>query len=258
MRRLLAMLALASVALCALAPLTARASEAEIKLESAPIDVRDVASLQAGARSFVNYCLNCHSASLMRYNRLRDLGLSDRQIMDNLMFTADKIGEMMNIAMSRKDAAEWFGPAPDLSVIARSRGADWLWSYMRGFYRDADSPTGWNNTVFVGVGMPHVLWKLQGERVLKHEAMKDAAGNEMKDSHGSVIKTMTFQTIRPGALSPVEYDTVARDLVNFMVWMGDPSQVFRRQVGIVVITFLFGFILLTYFLYKEFWKDVHD
>lgn len=253
MTRFLALLAMAPLALWVLAPLAAGASEDEIRLESAPIDVRDVASLQAGARAFVNHCLNCHSASLMRYSQLRGLGLSDRQIMDNLMFTADKIGEMMTIAMTKKDAADWFGPAPDLSVIARSRGADWLWSYMRGYYRDAASPTGWNNTVFVGVGMPHVLWKLQGERVLK--PMKDAAGNEMKD--GNAIKTAAFQTIRPGTLSPVEYDTVVRDLVNFLVWMGEPNQVFRRQVGIVVVAFLFGFSLLTFFLYKEFWKDVH-
>lgn len=257
MKRLLVVAALALLGASVLVPQAAGASEAEVKLETAPIDVRDLASLQAGARMFVNYCLNCHSASLMRYNRLRDLGLSERQIMDNLMFNADKVGEMMTIAMTKKDAADWFGPAPDLSVIARSRGADWLWSYLRGFYRDAKSPTGWNNTVFEGVGMPNVLWKLQGERVLNQETLKDAAGREVTDAHGNVMKASRFQTITTGALSPVEYDTAVRDLVNFMVWMAEPNQVFRRQVGMGVVAFLFALVLITYFLYREFWKDVH-
>jgi len=233
------------------------ASEADIKLEAAPIDVRDAVSLQSGARTFVNYCLNCHSASLMRYNRLRDIGLTEQQIKDNLMFTADKIGEMMTIAMTRKDASDWFGPAPDLSLIARSRGADWLWSYFRGFYRDPSSATGWNNTVFQGVGMPHVLWQLQGDRVLKHEVVKDSTGREVKDGHGNIMKTVKFESVTPGALSPVEYDTVVRDLVNFMTWMAEPNQVLRKQVGIWVIFFLAILVALSYALYKEFWKDVH-
>jgi ubiquinol-cytochrome c reductase cytochrome c1 subunit len=232
-------------------------SEAEIRLEAAPIDVRDAASLQAGARTFVNYCLNCHGASLMRYNRLRDIGLTEQQIQDNLMFTADKIGEMMTIAMTRKDAAAWFGPAPDLSLIARSRGSDWLWNYFRSFYRDAGSPTGWNNTVFPGVGMPHVFWQLQGDRVLRHEVIKDAAGREVRDGHGNVIQSVKFESVSPGTLSPLEYDIVVRDLVNFMTWMAEPNQVLRRQVGIWVLFFLGILVALSYALYKEFWKDVH-
>jgi len=238
-------------------PLAAWASEAEIRLEAAPIDVRDSASLQAGARTFVNYCLNCHSASLMRYNRLVDIGLTEQQIKDNLMFTADKVGEMMNIAMTKKDAADWFGPAPDLSLIARSRGPDWLWNYFRGFYRDPNSPTGWNNTVFLGVGMPHVLWQLQGDRVLIEEVSRDVAGQPAKDSHGNVIKSVRFETVRRGALSSVEYDTVVRDLVSFMTWMAEPNQVLRKQTGIWVIFFLAILVALSYALYKEFWKDVH-
>jgi len=238
-------------------PLAAWASEAEIRLESAPIDVRDAASLQAGARTFVNYCLNCHSASLLRYNRLRDIGLTEQQIKNNLMFTADKVGEMMNIAMTKKDASDWFGPAPDLSLIARSRGSDWLWSYFRGYYRDPASPTGWNNTVFLGVGMPHVLWELQGDRVLIEEVSKDVAGLAVKDRHGNVIKSVRFETVRRGTLSQVEYDTVVRDLVNFMTWMAEPNQVLRKQVGIWVLFFLAILVALSYALYKEFWKDVH-
>ena len=238
-------------------PLAAWASEAEIRLDAAPIDVRDIASLQAGARTFVNYCLNCHGASLMRYNRLRDIGLTEQQIKDNLLFTAEKVGEMMNIAMTKKDAADWFGPAPDLSLIARSRGADWLWSYFRGYYRDPASPTGWNNTVFAGVGMPHVLWQLQGDRVLKEEISRDVSGNAAKDTHGNVIKTVKFEVVTPGTLSPAEYDTVVRDLVNFMTWMAEPDQVLRKQVGIWVLFFLAILIALGYALYKEFWKDVY-
>lgn len=265
MKKFLAVLAFAAPAVLVaplavglVAPLAAQASEVEVKLESAPIDVRDVASLQAGARTFVNYCLNCHSASLMRYNRLGDLGLSEQQIKDNLMFTADKVGEMMNIGMNKKDAAEWFGAAPpDLSVTARSRGADWLYGYLRGFYRDPSSATGWNNTVFDRVAMPHVLWQLQGERILKEEVVKDAAGKEAKDGHGNVMKIARFETVTPGALSSLEYDTTVRDLVNFMTWMSEPTQVLRKQVGVWVLFFLTLLVALSYALYKEFWKDVH-
>jgi ubiquinol-cytochrome c reductase cytochrome c1 subunit len=233
------------------------ASEAEIRLEPAPIDVRDAASLQAGARTFVNYCLNCHAASLMRYNRLVDIGLTEQQIKDNLLFTADKVGEMMNVAMTRKDAADWFGPAPDLSLIARSRGPDWLWSYFRGFYRDPATATGWNNTVFPGVGMPHVLWQLQGDRVMIEDISKDASGQPAKDSHGNVIKTVRFETVRRGTLSQIEYDVAVRDLVNYLTWMAEPNQVLRKQVGIWVIFVLGVLVALSYALYKEFWKDVH-
>jgi ubiquinol-cytochrome c reductase cytochrome c1 subunit len=256
MKEFLAVLALAASAVI-VAPV-ALASEGEVKLESAPIVVRDVASLQAGARTFVNYCLNCHSASLMRYNRLRDLGLSEQQIKDNLMFTADKVGEMMSIGMNKKDAADWFGAAPpDLSVTARSRGEDWLYGYLRGFYRDPSSATGWNNTVFDRVAMPHVLWQLQGERILKEEVVKDAAGKEARDGHGNVMKTARFEAVTPGTLSPLEYDTTVRDLVNFMTWMSEPTQVLRKQVGVWVLFFLAVLVALTYALYKEFWKDVH-
>lgn len=254
MKRFLGVLACVALGLI---PLSVQSSETEIKLEPAPIDVRDPVSLQAGARTFVNYCLNCHSASLMRYNRLKDIGLTEQQIKDNLMFTADKVGEMMTVAMTKKDAAAWFGPAPDLSLIARSRGADWLWSYFRGFYRDPNSPTGWNNTVFHGVGMPHVLWQLQGDRVLKEEVLKDSAGREVKDGHGNVMKTAKLETVSPGTLSTVEYDVVVRDLVNYLTWMAEPHQVLRKQVGIWVLFFLAVLVALAYALYKEFWKDVH-
>src|SRR5690349_23904491 len=148
-------------------------------LEQAPIDNHDVVSLQRGAKLFVNYCLNCHSASTMRYNRLVDLGLTETQVKDNLMFASDKLGAPMTVAMRPGDAKEWFGVAPpDLSVVARSRGADWLYAYLRSFYRDAKTPTGWNNAVFPNVSMPHALWTLQGERRMEVDEGKDLAGHE--------------------------------------------------------------------------------
>ena len=172
------------VAAVALSSSLAMANEA-MKLDPAPIDPRDVASLQAGARAFVNYCLNCHSASLMRYSRMRDIGLTDEQIKDNLLFSADKVGEMMNVAMSKKDGKDWFGASPpDLSVVARARGADWLYTYLRGFYRDSSTATGWNNLAFDRVAMPHVLWTLQGERVRTEVTLKDPSGKELGDGAG--------------------------------------------------------------------------
>ena len=232
--------------------------EEGMKLDAAPIDVRDVASLQAGARTFVNYCLNCHSASSMRYNRLEDIGLTEAQIKNNLLFTGDKVGDLMTVAMTRKDAKEWFGAAPpDLSVIARSRGADWLYTYLRNFYLDPKRPTGWNNLAFPGVAMPHVLWQLQGERALKEEPLKDSSGNPVKDEHGNPRMETKLETVVPGKLTPLEYDIVVRDLVNYLSWMSEPSQVLRKQVGIVVILALLLLVMFTWLLYREFWKDVH-
>jgi ubiquinol-cytochrome c reductase cytochrome c1 subunit len=253
MSRFITLLALVAVFLSPSAP----ASE-EVRLDRAPIDVRDVVSLQSGARTFVNYCLNCHSASAMRYNRLEDLGLTESQIRDNLMFAADKVGELMTISMTRKDAKDWFGVVPpDLSVIARSRGADWLYTYLRAFYRDPGNATGWNNLVFPGVAMPHVLWQLQGERIMKEEIVKDSAGREIKDEHGNSRKQVRFETLTPGLMTAIEYDVLARDLVNYLAWMAEPNQVTRKQVGIIVLFALLILVVLTYLLYREFWKDVH-
>ena len=236
----------------------ALASGGDIKLDHAPGDVRDVASLQAGARTFVNYCLNCHSASLMRYSSLRDIGLTDEQIKSNLLFTADKVGEMMNTAMVRKDAKEWFGTAPpDLSVIARARGADWLYTYLRSFYRDASTATGWNNTVFPRVAMPHALWQLQGEQVLKEEIIKEVDGKDVSDGHGSVRKHSKLEIVTPGILSATQFDVVAGDLVNFLVWVGEPHQVLRKQVGFWVLIVLGILIALTWLLKSAFWKELH-
>lgn len=230
-------------------PLLANASE-EVALDHAPVSLDNRASLQRGAHLFVNYCLNCHSANYMRYNRLRDIGLTEEQIKQNLLFTADKVGETMQVAMQPKEAKAWFGAAPpDLSVEARARGADWLYSYLRGFYRDDTRPTGWNNTVYDKVAMPHALWQLQGEQVLK---VQDAV-----DAHGRHVETHQLVLAKPGMLSPAQYDAAVADLVNYLVFMGEPAQTQRLRLGLIVLLFLGGLFVLAYYLKKEFWKDVH-
>jgi len=227
-------------------PIVAFASEEGPKLDKAPINLSDQASLQRGARIFVNYCLNCHSAASMRYSRMEDLGLTEDQIKENLMFAAEKPGELMTVAMTKKNAKTWFGATPpDLSVIARARGADWLYTYLRGFYRDDTRPTGWDNVVFDKVGMPHVLWSLQGEMV---PVIK-------KEGEHEVIERL--QLAKPGSVSLAEYDAMVGDLVNYLTWMGEPAQLQRKQLGLIVMAFLAIFFVVAYYLKKEFWKDVH-
>jgi ubiquinol-cytochrome c reductase cytochrome c1 subunit len=263
MNKLIAILLLAPAALfVSLAVLlgspAAMASEGGVRLDTAPINQADVISLQSGARTFANYCLNCHSASLMRWNRLMELGLTESQIKDNLMFSGDKVGELMNVAMSRKDAQQWFGAAPpDLSVIARARGADWLYSYLRGFYRDPARPTGWNNAVFENVGMPNPMWQLQGERVRVEQAAKSEKDKGGEGGHGGAVKAVSYEMVKPGSLTPVQYDETVRDLVNFLVYMGEPAATSRKQIGIIVLLFLLALWPLAYLLKREFWKDVH-
>jgi ubiquinol-cytochrome c reductase cytochrome c1 subunit len=230
------------------APLLAQASE-EVTLDHVQTNVEDKLSLQRGARTFVNYCVSCHSASFMRYSRLEDLGLTEKQIVANLMVTGEKPVETMTATMRREDAKAAFGVAPpDLTLIARSRGADWLYTYLRTFYRDPSRPTGWNNTTFPSVAMPNVLWEQQGQQVLKEEAGKEAA-------EGHAEKHLVMG--KPGKLSPAEYDAMVKDLVNFTVYMGEPAQTQRKITGIYVLFFLFFLTILAYFLKKEFWKDIH-
>lgn len=257
MKKLTAAL-LASMAVFIASPASlATASEGGARLDAAPINQADVISLQSGARTFANYCLNCHSASLMRWNRLMELGLTESQIKDNLMFSSDKVGELMNVAMSRKDAQQWFGAAPpDLSVIARARGADWLYSYLRGFYRDPARPNGWNNTVYENVGMPNPLWRLQGERVRVEQAAKKDGAKDGERAHGGAVRAVAYEMVRPGSLTPVQYDETVRDLVNFLVYMGEPAATSRKQIGIIVLLFLLAMWPLVYFLKREYWKDV--
>jgi ubiquinol-cytochrome c reductase cytochrome c1 subunit len=216
------------------------AASAGYRIDRSPHDPRDVVSLQAGARTYVNYCLGCHSLQYMRYQGLTELGISEAQVKEHLLFTAEKIGEpIRTTGVEPKTAKGWFGvPPPDLSVIARSRGADWLYTYLRTFYRDPKTVTGWNNAVFPNVAMPHALWTLQGER-------------------GWDPKEHRLTEISQGLLAPVEYDRTVRDLVNFLVYVGEPAAESRKAIGIVVLFVLLGVLFpLTYWLKKEFWKDV--
>lgn len=219
-------------------------AEQGVTLDTAPNRIDDLASLQRGAKLFVNYCLNCHSASSMRYSRLKDLGLSDAEIKNNLLFTTDKIGDTMTVAMRAADAKEWFGAAPpDLSVEARARGTDWLYTYLRTFYRDGTRPTGWNNLAFPNVGMPNPFWQLQGQRELKHV---DGA------EHGAA----QFVQITQGTMKPVEFDAAVADLVSYLDWMSEPAQRTRRQLGVWVLLFLGLFTVLAWRLNAAYWKDV--
>lgn len=237
-------------ALFAVLPLTALANTGNIQLDQAPVNLNNKASLQRGAQVFTNYCLSCHSANYMRYNRLQDIGLSEKQIKENLMLAGEKVGETMKIAMSQKDAKQWFGATPpDLTVIARARGADWLYTYLRGFYKDETRPTGWNNTVFDKVGMPHVLWEYQGTQVLKHEKVKDAKGHEHE------VSKLVLETA--GTKSPAEFNQMAGDLTNYLVYMGEPAKLERYRIGVFVLAFLAVLFVFAYFLKKEYWKDIH-
>lgn len=232
--------------LLAAAPALALAAGPAVPLDKAPVNPNDKESLQRGARMFVNYCLNCHSAASMRYARLTDLGLTEDQIKENLMFAAEKPGETMKVGMTKSDGKAFFGATPpDLSVIARSRGADWLYTYLRGFYRDETRATGWNNTVFDKVGMPHVMWSLQGEMVPVYK----------KHGEHEVIDRLVLA--KPGTVTLAEYDAMVGDLVNYLVWMGEPAQVQRKQLGVIVLLFLGIFFVVAYYLKKEYWKDVH-
>jgi ubiquinol-cytochrome c reductase cytochrome c1 subunit len=221
--------------------------------------VTDVAALQNGAQIFVNYCLNCHAASYMRYNRMRDIGVTEDQIKKNLMFATDKVGDTMKVSLDPKQAKDWFGGVPpDLTVIARSRaqfgmgsGADYLYTYLRTYYRDDTKPTGWNNLAFPNVGMPHVLWELQGQRTARFVDEKDP-----HDPKAVVHRFDGFETVSPGKLSALEYDQAVADLVAFLQWMGEPSQGKRLQIGVWVLMFLAVFTLLAWRLNAAFWKDV--
>ena len=245
------------IAALVLLPALALANEGTFPLDHAP-ERTELASLQNGAKLFVNYCLNCHSAAAMRYNRLRDIGLTEEQIKNNLLFTGDKVGDLMKVSMSAKDAKEWFGAAPpDLSVITRAKaseagsGADWVYTYLRTYYKDDTRPTGWNNMVFPNVGMPHALWELQGVRSVKFVDEKDA-----HDSGKTVHKFAGFTQVKPGKLSALEYDVAAADLVAYLDWMSEPAKNFRKNLGIWVFFFLLLLSFLAWRLNASYWKEV--
>jgi ubiquinol-cytochrome c reductase cytochrome c1 subunit len=246
------------IAALALAPVLAMASSGGFPLERAEDRSNDMAALQNGAKLFVNYCLNCHSASAMRYNRLKDIGLTEDQIKGNLLFTGEKVGDLMKTSLAPKDAKAWFGAVPpDLSVIARAKassagsGADWLYTYLRTFYKDENRPTGWNNMVFPDVGMPHALWELQGVRTAKFAEEKDP-----HDATKVVHKFAGFEKVSDGKMAAAEYDSAVADLVAYLQWMGEPAQNTRKRLGVVVLLFLSLLSFLAWRLNASYWKEV--
>ena len=233
----------------------AHANEGGFAWDKAPSRTNDMGALQNGAKLFVNYCLNCHSAAFMRFNRLKDIGLTEQQIKENLLFSTEKVGETMKAAIDPKQAKDWFGAnPPDLTVIARSRsgaggtGADYLYTYLRSYYRDDGKATGWNNLAYPNVAMPNVLWELQGQRTPVYEALEE---------HGHKVSVFKgWQQITPGSMSPLKYDEAVGDLVGYLQWMGEPAQNIRVRIGVWVLLFL---LLLTFFAWRlnaSYWKDV--
>lgn len=234
----------------------AQASTGGIAWDKAPGKLDDTASLQRGAKIFVNYCLSCHSAAFMRFNRLQDIGLTDQEIKDNLLFTSDKVGAMMKAAIDPNEAKAWFGAnPPDLTVIARSRagaggtGGDYIYTLFRSYYRDGSTPTGWNNLAFPNIGMPHPLWELQGERRPVFDT---------REEHGQQVKVFTgkWEQVTPGTVSEQEYNTMVGDLVNYLTWMGEPAQNQRVAIGVWVMLFLLLFTFIAWRLNAAYWKDV--
>ena len=226
-----------------------------IAWDKAPVKTNDLGSLQNGAKIFVNYCLGCHSAAYMRFNRLKDIGLTEQQIKDNLLFTTEKVGDTMRATIDPNQAKEWFGAnPPDLTLVARSRaghggtGADYLYTFLRTFYRDDTKATGWNNMAFPSVGMPHALWELQGDRRPVFEQ------REEHGHHVSVFKG--WNQVSPGTMSPLQYDQAVGDLVNYLQWMAEPGQNNRVRIGVWVLIFLGVLTIITWRLNAAFWKDV--
>jgi ubiquinol-cytochrome c reductase cytochrome c1 subunit len=224
------------------------AGGSSVPLDRVKIDLGNQVGLQNGAKLFVNYCLNCHSANYMRYNRLTDIGLTEDQIKANFLFDSNaKVGDAMTTSLTAKDAKEWFGgQPPDLTLVARVRGADWLYSYMRGFYRDDKSASGWNNRVFAGVSMPHVLSHMQGTQKPVYV-----------EKDGKPTATIAKLDItQAGAMTSLQYDEAMHDLVNYMVYMAEPARKYRSNIGVIVLFFLSVAFLMALWLKHEYWKDV--
>lgn len=259
---------LAGILLVALLPFGAWAAEAdhscgEIDCDPVRIDLNDQPSLQRGARIFVNYCLSCHSAAYMRYSRMGDdLGISEELVKENLLFAADKVGDLMKAVMRKEDAVDWFKTAPpDLTLVTRWRSPEWVYTYMRGFYRDDKSPSGWNNIVFPNVAMPHVLYEWQGEQRPVFESVPEKVlvqqNGEAVEKVLETRKFARFELDRAGLLTPPDYDRAMRDLTNFLVYLGEPAKLVRYRIGIFVLLFLAVFLVVAYLLKKEYWKDIH-
>ena len=227
------------IAICALVPMLAFAAGPSIPLDSANNDLTDKESLKKGFQTYINYCLGCHQLQYQRYNRtFKDLGIEEADGVENYMYTGEKPGDHITNTMPKKEAAKWFGIAPpDLTLEARLRSPDWIYTYLRSFYMDSERPFGVNNKAFKDVGMPHVLQDLQGVSSI--------------DKQGNVSPAMG------GSLTNEEYDVVVRDLTNFLEYVGEPSKLERKSMGVKVLIFLFIFFIVAYFLKKEYWKDIH-
>jgi ubiquinol-cytochrome c reductase cytochrome c1 subunit len=239
------------LALCLLFCSHVFASGEQIPLDKANIDPSDTESLRRGARLFANYCFGCHSASMMRYKRIgKDLGLDDAQLESSMIFTGAKVGDLMKNAMNPEDAKRWFGVTPpDLTVVSRSRGVDWIYTYLRSFYKDDSRPWGVNNAVFKDVAMPHVLWELQGLQVPQYDVVTNEEGVKR-----DIITRLDLA--EPGKMSKEEYDNTVRDIVNFLNYMGEPTKPTRLKMGKWVLLYLAIFLVVVFLLKKEYWKDV--
>lgn len=245
-----------SLLLATAAVTSALAAGGGIAWDKAPAKTTDMVALQNGAKIFVNYCQNCHAAGYMRFNKLKDLGLTDQQIKENLLFSTDKIGETMKVSMDVKNAKDWFGVVPpDLTLVARSRsasgmgtGSDYLYTYLRTYYRDDTKPTGWNNLAYPNSAMPHVMWEWQGERKPIYEEATE---------HGKKVAVLKgWQQVTPGSMTPLQYDQSVGDLVGFLQWMSEPVQNNRVQIGVWVLLFLLLLTFAAWRLNAAFWKDV--
>jgi len=245
MKKLIALIAFA------LLPVAGMASGGEdIHLDKANIDLANEAAIQRGAKTFVNYCMGCHSAKYVRYKQLTKVGLTEDQVKDNLMFTDGKIGDHMTIAMKPEDAAKWFGaPPPDLTLVARIRGADWIYTYLRSFYTDHKRPMGVNNVVFHNVGMPNVLGALQG--------VQEPVFKEMHHGEKTEKVIEGVELTEPGSMTPAEFDATVRDLTTFLTYISEPVKLERQRLGIWVMLFLAVFFVVAYMMKKEWWKDIH-
>lgn len=240
-----------------LTPLLAAASSGGgVHLQSAGIDLSDQASLQRGAKYFVNYCMGCHSMQYMRYNRMaEDLGISETDLRQNLIFNGAKPGELMTNSMRPEDGEKWFGTAvPDLTLVTRWRSPDWVFTYLKSFYADPGRPYGVNNTVFPNVAMPHVLQGLQGEQRAVYAEAHAAEGEEGAEAP-NVLEGV--ELVEAGGMSPADYDVMVRDLVAFLAYAGEPMQLERKRLGVYVLLFLGVLFILAFALKKEFWRDVH-
>ena len=234
------------------------AGGSNVALDKAYVKMNDMPSLQNGAKLFVNYCLSCHSASYARYNRVaEDLGIPEALLKENLMFTTEKSGDLMKTTMPAEDAKRWFNVTPpDLTLVSRVRKPDWVYTYLRGFYRDESQPTGWNNSLFTNVAMPHAMYELQGVQEVVGKVDLDAEEHAGDDDR-IIVGDTEFKLVHPGKFTPKEFDRQMLDLTAFLVYLAEPAQLKRERIGIFTIGFLIILMMLAYLLKKEFWRDVH-